>query len=124
MKTNPLKGLRQYSRIPFHADVVLQLHDRSVTVRLIDIAFKGALIQSSAPLALVPLEECRLLLSLVGGGEPIVMVGNVVHQEDLNVGIECHDMDVASLTTLRRLIELNTGDADLMNRELLHLFAT
>jgi hypothetical protein len=50
-----------------------------------------------------------------------VMAGKIVHLEDRHVGIECQGIDVASLSRLRRLIELNTGDADLMSRELSHL---
>jgi len=39
------------------------------------------------------------------------------------VGIECQDIEVLSMTRLRRLLELNAGDADRMNRELSYLFA-
>ena len=68
------------------------------------------------------MEQCRLVLPLTEGGEGIVMVGRIVHLENQHVGIECQDIDVASLTQLRRLIELNTGDGDLMKRELSQLF--
>jgi hypothetical protein len=63
------------------------------------------------------------VLPLTDGGDAIAMAGKIVHLEDQHVGIECQDIDVSSLTRLRRLIELNTGDADLMNRELSFLFA-
>jgi hypothetical protein len=46
----------------------------------------------------------------------------VVHLEGVQVGMTCEDIDLQSLTRLRRLLELNTGDADLMDRELTHLF--
>lgn len=123
MKTTPVKSLRHFSRIPFTAEVQLHLHDRTLSVQLIDIALKGALVQTATAQALVPGEKCRLVLPLTDGGEGVVMAGKVVHLEDSHVGIECQDIEVASLTRLRRLIELNTGDAELMNRELAHLFA-
>lgn len=123
MKTTTVKSLRHFSRIPFAAEGRLHLHDRSLSVLLIDIAFKGALVQTDTLQTLVLGEKCRLVLPLTDGGEEVVMAGKVVHLEDTHVGIECQDIEVASLTRLRRLIELNTGDAELMNRELARLFA-
>lgn len=123
MLTSHPQSCRHYSRIPFQAEATLRVHDRTIPVQLIDIAFKGALVQTVAPLALVPQEGCCLILPLTDGGDAIVMSGKIVHLEDRRVGMACDDIDVVSLTRLRRLIELNTGDADLMNRELSHLFA-
>ena len=122
MTTHPIKSLRHFSRVPFDAAVQLQLQDRTLHVQLIDIALKGALVKTATLQALVPMETCRLVLPLTDGGESIVMAGRIVHQEHQNIGIECLDIDVASLTQLRRLIELNTGDGDLMMRELSQLF--
>jgi hypothetical protein len=104
--------------------VQLHLSDRVLDAQLIDIALKGALVQTQTLQALVPQEKCRLVLPLTEGGDAIVMVGKIVHLENLQIGIECLDIDVTSLTRLRRLIELNTGDSDLMNRELSYLFAS
>jgi hypothetical protein len=123
MKTTSIKGLRHFSRVPFDAGVQLHLADRVLDAQLIDIALKGALLQTQALQALVPQEKCRLVLPLTEGGDAIVMTGKIVHLEDLQIGIECLDIDVTSLTRLRRLIELNTGDAELLNRELSYLFA-
>jgi hypothetical protein len=124
MKTTSIKGLRHFSRVPFQAEVQLHLTGRELTVQLIDIALKGALVQTDTLQGLVIHEKCRLVLPLTEGGDAIVMAGRIVHLEDQQVGIECLDIDVTSLTRLRRLIELNTGDVDLMHRELLHLFSS
>jgi len=123
MKTTPVKSLRHFSRIPFAAEVSLQLHDRTISVRLVDIALKGALVQTATAQPLVLQEKCRLVLPLTDGGEAIEMAGKIVHLEDQRVGIECQDIEVLSMTRLRRLLELNAGDADRMNRELSYLFA-
>lgn len=123
MKTKPIKGLRHFSRVPFDAEVLLHLHERTISVHLIDIALKGALVQTDTPQALVLEEKCRLVLPLTEGGDGVTMTGKIVHLEDRHVGIECQDIDLTSLARLRRLLELNTGDVELMNRELAHLFA-
>lgn len=124
MKTTPVKGLRHYARIPFDAEVRLQLHDRTLQVHLVDIALKGALVQTEGNPALTLHEKCRLVLPLAEDGDGVVMAGRIVHLEGAHVGIECMDIDVTSLTRLRRLIELNTGDSELMDRELSLLFAS
>ena len=67
-------------------------------------------------------DKCRLTLPLTEGGESIHMSGKVAHLEGCNIGMACEDIDLQSLTQLRRLLELNTGDADQMNRELSQLF--
>lgn len=123
MKTTPPKNLRHYARIPFARQVQLHLPGQSISVQLVDIALKGALVQTEAVQALALHGKCRLELPLADDGEGLVMAGQIVHLNGPYIGIECQDIDVTSLTRLRRLIELNTGDADLMDRELSHLFA-
>jgi hypothetical protein len=122
MKPAPIKGLRNYARIPFATEVLLHLHGKNVKVHLVDIALKGALVQTEAIDGVALHDKCRLELPLDKVGDVIAMSGIVVHLEGQHIGIECQDIDLTSLTHLRRLVELNTGDADLMNRELSHLF--
>ncbi len=123
MKTPPIKGLRHYARIPFSAEVLLHVHGAALKVHLVDIALKGALVQTGTPQQALALhEKCRLELPLAGEGDGVVMSGIIVHLDQRHVGMECQDIDLTSLTRLRRLIELNTGDVDLMDRELSHLF--
>jgi hypothetical protein len=42
----------------------------------------------------------------------------VAHQENDEMGLNCKDIDVDSITHLRRLVELNLGDPKLLEREL------
>ena len=67
-------------------------------------------------------DSCRLQLPLTNNGDTIEMTGKVAHLEGCNVGLKCEHIDLNSLTLLRRLLELNTGDTDLMDRELSLLF--
>lgn len=123
MKTTPVNDLRHYSRIPFAAEVQLHLRGQTLRVQLVDIALKGALVQTDGGHALALQEPCRLVLPLADESEGVVMAGPIVHLNGPYIGIECQDIDITSLTRLRRLLALNTGDADLMDRELSHLFA-
>jgi hypothetical protein len=51
------------------------------------------------------------------------MAGRIVHLKGTLIGIECASIDLTSMTRLRRLIELNSGDPELMNREIRQLVA-
>jgi hypothetical protein len=64
-----------------------------------------------------------LVLPLADGNESIEMRGKVVHLEGDRIGMTCADIDLQSMTNLRQLLALNTGDAELMDRELAQLFA-
>ncbi len=123
MSSQPNQNLRHYSRIPFDADVMLQVNDRALKVHLIDIALKGALVETTDSHGLVLHDKCSLVLTLTQGAEAITMVGQIAHLEGSHVGVECLGIDINSLTLLRRLVELNTGDSDRVNRELSHMFA-
>ncbi len=124
MKTPLPHEQRQFIRIPFSADVRLQVPQHTFTVQLVDIALKGALVQCQSTHVFKLQEKCRLLLPMTDSGDGIAMVGHIAHLQSDLVGIACTDIDVTSLTRLRRLIELNCGDPMLMHRELAHLFQT
>lgn len=112
---------RHFSRIPFQADVQLHFHltEEPHTARLRDISLKGALVETAQPIAnAFKGKTCRMVLLLGDDGEHIAMEGRVVHQEDQFMGIECQHIDLDSMINLRRLVELNMGDAALLEREL------
>ena len=123
MTNPPVNNSRHYSRVPFHANVSLQVNGVELTVQLIDIALKGALLESMDAQTLALHDPCRLVLALAHGDEAITMTGRIAHLAGSQVGIECLEIDLSSLTMLRRLIELNTGDSERINQELSHLFA-
>ena len=47
-----------------------------------------------------------------------MMEGVVAHSARGLIGIACRSIDLDSITVLRRLIELNLGDAALLERDL------
>lgn len=121
MNTHNPNESRHFSRISFQADVQLQIHliDEVQTAQLLDISLKGALVKIEKPLAkAVNLRSCTMTLLLGRGGENITMKGNVVHQSGQFIGIECVHIDLDSMTNLRRLLALNTGDEAILERDL------
>lgn len=121
MNSTAVAEQRHFSRIPFHARAQLVVQGRIIGVRLLDIALKGALLDTLAPEGLRLHEQCRLVLSLTDDGDAITMDGNIAHLDGQTLGFQCLDIDISNMTRLRRLLELNTGDVDLVDRELAQL---
>ena len=112
---------RKFSRINFQGlcslifDKASEHHDFEAT--LIDISLNGALV-SITPLV-VDLEEelVQLHLTLEGSDIELLLNGFVCHQQDKLLGIQYTKLDIDTVTHLKRLIELNLGDQESMNRE-------
>lgn len=113
---------RQFSRVPFRVEARLLLSDGVHPVKVKDLALKGALVESDTALVLQRGDAARLVMVLDDDGDQIELNGIVVHTEGKRIGLQSQDIDVDSLTNLRRLIELNLGDASMVDRELSQLF--
>ena len=122
MNTSPPKKLRHFARVPFVAGAQLTVAGQPHTVHLLDIALRGALVEADEGSDLAVGQACSLMLPLADDGDGLAMQGRIVHQHGTHIGIECQATDLTSLTRLRRLMELNTGDDTLWNRELPQLF--
>lgn len=115
---------RRFWRAAFSAPVTLVSDSVTVNAMLDDISLKGALLELPPDWRGKVGEPCRLSLRLGGAAEmTIVMWGRITHIEGLRAGFGCDSTDVDSVTHLRRLVELNAGDPELLERELSALVA-
>ena len=109
---------RHFSRILFKTRARLLTPADSLSVNLIDLSFKGALVRLGTPIHPEIGSQCTLELSLNDSGDIIRMEMNIIHQENGCLGLSCREIDLDSMIHLRRLVELNLGDESLLNREL------
>jgi hypothetical protein len=109
---------RHYSRIAFHAPAQLVLLDRSIDVVVLDLSLKGALVRLPADTHIHDDTPCTLHVRLDEMGDQICMETRVTHVEGRYAGLACHSIDLDSVTHLRRLVELNLGSEELLEREL------
>ncbi len=84
---------------------------------LLDISLKGALLQMSADWPGILGAKVQLQLDL-GNDATIGMQATVAHLEGTRVGLRCDNIELDSITHLRRLIEMNAGDVSVVEREL------
>jgi len=114
---------RIYSRIAFRAVARLSIGGITVGCTLRDLSLKGALVEAIDMPQPELGKRCELELRLDDGETVLHMAGEVAHAENERVGIVCREIDLDSLTHLRRLLELNLGDSELLQRELSALLA-
>lgn len=111
---------RRFTRIAFDAAAALSCGTHTWHSELLDLSLKGALIRRPADWNGTDGDLCRLILTL-DDGTRIAMDVSIARADDEHIGLACHDIDLDSITHLRRLVELNLGDAGLLERELMAL---
>ena len=109
---------RRSHRVNFDCLVEFTTSDCKHVCELIDISLQGALIAACSGATPEAGTPCQLKINLVESNEiQIIMNGTVAHKIENRVGIHCESIDVDSMTHLRRLVEYNLGDVELVNRE-------
>ena len=110
---------RVFSRIPFSGKVTVMQDDGQWVAELLDISMKGLLISRPGDWREHSGKEFQLKLSLDDRNQfTIAMDASLVHANEECLGFCCDHIDLESMTHLRRLLELNIGDEDRINREL------
>lgn len=108
---------RQFSRILFATQAQLQQGGVSWETQILDLSLNGALVEE--PLNFTNTGEDILLHFTLPGSDIVIDIDTVLsHQEKGLLGLTCHFIDIESISHLKRMVELNLGDASLLDREL------
>lgn len=109
---------RHFTRIPMDNEATLACGAKQWKSQLLDISLKGALLASPRNFTECPKCSCRLMFSLNEADATIMMVGQLVHHKGERLGFRCDNIDLDSISHLKRMVELNLGDKSLLEREL------
>lgn len=119
MNEIPGEDRRHFHRIPLRRDATVYAGSAQHSCQIADVSLKGALLAPASGWSANKGDKVSLDIQLDSPGDATIhMQGHVAHVEDGQVGIECHQMDLDSATLLRRVVELNLADPDLLEREL------
>lgn len=114
----PLNEKRRFSRIPFDANVLISQDGKEWRSKLLDISLKGVLIETPRNWDAVNGEHFHLEVIFADSGSLISGDISVAHIGQSHIGFEITQIDIESVGHLRRLVELNLGDPELLDREL------
>jgi hypothetical protein len=112
---------RKFSRILFSSKARIIQAGQTYDTELLDLSLKGALVQRPAGWQHATGTEALLQVVLNDSELQLDMQVTVAHLHDDTLGLRCELIDIESASHLRRLLELNLGDADLLSRELSEL---
>lgn len=116
----PNEERRQFSRVLFDADVLLNQEGKAYRAQLQDISLNGVLITTPPDYHLRTDMPCMLHVVLADSAV-ITMQATLVHSSSSVLGFHCTSIDMDSIIHLRRLIEINLGDAHASERVLAEL---
>jgi hypothetical protein len=110
---------RHFRRVPFATEATLVAGHQRQYCQLLDIALKGALLESLEPLALPIGTRAHLSVPLPDSEIELAFDVELMHQEGNHYGFKFLHENLQTLTHLRTLLELNTGDPEGVRSELL-----
>ncbi|WP_429884557.1 PilZ domain-containing protein [Geoalkalibacter halelectricus] len=110
---------RRFGRIPFGASVTLDIAGQIQEAKLLDLSLKGAKVNLAGQDPELN-TLCRLCLTLTADLS-LNFRARVVHKENGHIGLKFIESDPESFSHLLRLMELNSGDGDQIEREMQHL---
>lgn len=110
---------RHFSRVLFNANATLTSHAHTHACEVLDLSLKGALVRVASSEHWSPDMTCILVLNLDPENQAVIsMPCKVAHRDGKVIGLTCTEIDLDSITHLRRLVELNIGDEDILQRDL------
>ncbi len=108
---------RNFQRVDFQSKVEVHIAAANISCTLINLALRGTLLQSHEQLPLKLGEEAKIFILLQDSTLNLGFQARLVHQEGDHYGFVFTEADSDSMAHLRRLMELNTGNGDLVDSE-------
>ena len=111
---------RYYKRVNFHVNAAARIDNIMYAGELYDISLKGSLIKMNKKPGQFSGKTCSVMLKLPNSNITLEFEAKIVHTQDNFLGFKFEGADVDSITHLRRLLVLNTGDEEEIDREIVY----
>jgi hypothetical protein len=108
---------RHFHRIFYKAEANIYADGQVWDCEVLDLSLNGCLLHFTSPLK-EHQEDCYTLKLRLSDDIEIKMELKIAHILENNVGFKCVQIDIDSISQLRRLVELNIGDSDILERDL------
>lgn len=112
---------RRFSRIVYRTQTTLTQGMNAIDASICDLSLHGLLVSSDQSATLDVSEQVNVEFSLPGSDVTIQLVGNIVGVNNNMIRLKIDHIDIESIGHLKRLIELNVGDDELLHRDIEHL---
>jgi hypothetical protein len=112
---------RMYQRVSFDGTAELSNNEQSFTCQITDLSLRGVLVR---PFGVVRADlgtEFTLLIPLSNNQDnndlKIQMTLELAHSNPDGLGFKCTSIDLDSITHLRKIIELNSTNPEILDRD-------
>ncbi|NVD05786.1 PilZ domain-containing protein [Vibrio sp. JPW-9-11-11] len=112
---------RRFSRIVYQAKAALTQDSLTVDGLVWDLSLHGMLLISEQSDLLAQDKQVEVAFTLPDSDVTIQLVGNIVGLNNNVIRLSIDHIDIESIGHLKRLVELNVGDDDLLHRDIEHL---
>lgn len=107
---------RSFNRVVFNTTATLHVFKKKYDCEIIDLSIQGVFLRLLEQVDIEIGGNYQLDIKLGEIDAMISMEIELMHQDDLDLGFMCVQIDLESITHLRRLVELNLGDSLLLER--------
>lgn len=114
---------RHFTRINFDAKAYVNKDNHVWHCQIVDISLHGILVDTPNGWDAKLGDMCAIELPLIPGDVEINVTGKVEHVSPQHIGFSFEEIELDSASHLKRLLELNLGDPDLVKREIHELLA-
>ena len=109
---------RNFQRVPFATEAEIKCSGKIYHAELLDISFQGALVLGKGPMPLAAGSRCDLSIHLTDSEITLQFAADIIHYRENRVGLKFISEDTETATHLRRLLELNIGSSEALDREI------
>ena len=109
---------RNFQRVPFATEAEINCNEKKFNGDLLDISLQGALIHGHGTIPLEKGNICELLIHLVDSEITMQFDVDLVHREENKLGFKFIGKDTETMIHLRRLLELNIGSSEAIDKEI------
>ena len=108
---------RHFNRVMFNTIATFYADKRKIECQIIDLSIQGVFLKLLEPADIEVGSAYQLEIPLGDRDEIISMELELMHKDERQLGLMCSHIDLDSITHLRRLLELNLGDSELLERD-------
>ncbi|MEZ9175699.1 PilZ domain-containing protein [Vibrio kanaloae] len=112
---------RQFSRVVYQVPVELSQGQGNISGSIQDLSLHGLLIQCNELQQLSDNVPVQVSFTLTNSNINIQLEATIVSTINTSMRLRIEHLDIDSISHLKRLVELNVGDNELLYREIKHL---
>ncbi len=109
---------RKFQRVPFATEAEISCNKNIYKGELLDISLQGALVQGKGEIQLQKGNSCELSVHLLDSEITMKFDALLVHMYEDKFGFKFTGGDTDTVTHLKRLLELNIGSSEVIDREI------